>query len=245
MSKHTSPTVVFVADTHFPLRPGPDDIARQERFLEFLDHTHAADHLVLLGDIFDFWFDYPHFRLKGYEEILNRLDAVRDSGTQLHFIGGNHDIWAADYFRSRYGCDSHGETLDLPFGDRMFRLDHGDGMLAKDYIYKSFRWLVRQRAGVLFAKSLHPEILYTFSRWLSTTSRKAYRHERKQIEQLAEAYLDRNTESWDHAFKLVKGERIMMGLGCWMGEEGFATLRDGDLQLHDFREGFPAFPHQD
>lgn len=247
MSKKTSLNVVLVADTHFPLDPGPGDAARLQRFLQFIAHTRKADHLVLLGDIFDFWFDYPHFRLKGYDDLLNALDAVRDAGTEIHFIGGNHDIWAVNYFRSRYGCQNDGLACNIEWEGRTYRLDHGDGMLAKDRIYRSFRWLVRRKAGVLFAKSLHPEVLYAFSRWLSHTSRKAYRDERLKIEQLATAYLARNKDNWDtliighihHAFTITQGNRAMMGLGCWMGEESFAVLSGGNLALHDFRNGFP------
>jgi DNA repair exonuclease SbcCD nuclease subunit len=100
MNKHTSRVVLFIGDTHFHLIPRSGEQERLERFLSFLEMARQADDLVLLGDIFDFWIDYPHLRLRGYEEILQSLDAVRDAGTKLHFIGGNHDIWAAQFLTS-------------------------------------------------------------------------------------------------------------------------------------------------
>ena len=82
----------------------------KEKGRALLELARSADHLVLLGDIFDFWFDYPHFRLKGYDALLNALDLVRDAGTRIHFIGGNHDIWAAGYLHQRYGSSPTGDT---------------------------------------------------------------------------------------------------------------------------------------
>ena len=247
MSKQTSTTAVIAADTHFKLVPDEAGARRLLRFQEFLRDARRVDHLILLGDIFDFWFDYPHFRLKGYEDLLITLDEVRDAGVRIHFIGGNHDIWAADYFRDRYGCSGDTGPLDLELGGLRLRLDHGDGLLAKDYIYKTFRRIVRHKAGIVFAKSLHPELLYAFSRWLSGVSRQAYREEGERLEALAAAYLDRASGPWDtlvighvhHAMDIEAADRRLLGLGSWLGEESYALLQDGRLTLKDYRNGFP------
>ncbi|MBU1495095.1 MAG: hypothetical protein KJ956_14155, partial [Actinobacteria bacterium] len=86
MGKADQHTILFVSDTHFHLEPEPDERERVALFLEFLKMAGRADELVLLGDIFDFWFDYPHFRLKGYEELLAGLHEVHACGTRMHFI---------------------------------------------------------------------------------------------------------------------------------------------------------------
>ncbi|MBK7701724.1 MAG: metallophosphoesterase [bacterium] len=95
MFKNDEHTILVAGDTHFKLRPDPAEVRRRDLFLSFLEAARDADELVLLGDVFDFWFDYPHFRLRGYDELLTALDGVRDAGVRLHFVGGNHDIWAA------------------------------------------------------------------------------------------------------------------------------------------------------
>jgi len=243
MSKPAPQTIVLVADTHFRLEESAGGSPRLARFLAFLRACRGAGMLVLLGDVFDFWFDYPHFRLRGYDEILAGLDELHAGGTRIEFVGGNHDIWAAAFLHQRYGCHRDGSPLRLRQGRRDIVLEHGDGLLAKDYLYRSFRWIVRRRAGILLAKSLHPELLFAFSRWLSGTSRRATRHEAAQIRRLAELYLERRPRPWDlkvighlHLpLRVSRGERMLAVLGCWSGEESYGVLRDGTVELRDFR----------
>ena len=242
MGKADQHTVLFVSDTHFHLEPEPDEGERIALFLEFLEMARRADELVLLGDIFDFWFDYPHFRLKGYEKLLIALDEVRDSGTRMHFVGGNHDIWAADYMHHRFGCAPGGGSTTLETQGRRLRLVHGDGLLIRDRLYSTFRWLVRQRAGIALAKSLHPELLFAFSHWLSHTSRQVTRDEAATIERRAAAYLERKMGDWDlllighlhHAFQLTRGDRTLAALGSWFDEASYGLLREGRFELLDF-----------
>jgi UDP-2,3-diacylglucosamine hydrolase len=143
MTERKQPTALFIADSHFRLRPDGAERRRIDSFLEFLKMSRQVDHLFLLGDIFDFWFDYPHFRLKGFEEILHGLDQVKQAGVQLHFVGGNHDIWATDYFHQRFGCDPAPSSRIVPLGDMKIRISHGDGLLGYDWAYNTFRKIVR------------------------------------------------------------------------------------------------------
>jgi UDP-2,3-diacylglucosamine hydrolase len=245
MIKTPSRTVLFAGDTHFHLVPDEGGQLRRERFIEFLKAAQAADDLVLLGDIFDFWFDFPHFKLRGYEDILQALDRLIDSGTTLHFVGGNHDVWAARYFHERYGTSKDGESSTLELDGQRVRLLHGDGLLVRDWIYGSFRKLVRNPFGIFLAKSLHPELLYHFCCWLSGTSRKASRDESAIIVQRAEQYLAQPGHDWDlllighvhHAFVIENEGRRMAALGSWFEEESYGLWQNGTFSLHDFRDG--------
>lgn len=245
MSAPEQPTVLFVADAHFHLEPDAAEQRRVARFLDFLRVAEKADHLVLLGDIFDFWFDYPHFRLRGYEEILQGLDAVRAAGTGLHFVGGNHDVWAAEYLHRRYGSSADGRSRVVNFGAQRVLLDHGDGLLGKDLAYRTFRAVVRNRFGVVLAKSFHPELLFAFSTWLSGRSRGATRDEAERIVAKARRWLARQGSApWDlmvmghvhHAFELVDGPRRMAALAGWFDTLGYGLLRGGRFRLLDFAE---------
>lgn len=243
MNHRDQPTVIFVADSHFHIRPDAAERERLNAFLSLLEMSRRADHLVLLGDIFDFWFDYPHFRLKGYDRLLAALDEVREAGTRIHFIGGNHDIWAAGYLHQRYGSSPDGDTEIVAFGDRRVRLNHGDGLLKFDWAYDSFRAVVRTRAGIVLAKLLHPEILYAFSVWLSGKSRGATRDEASRIESLADRWL-RHEEpgDWDlmitghvhHPYVTEHEGRRLVMLAGWFDPLGYGLLRDGEFRLLDF-----------
>jgi len=210
MNQQGQPTVIFVADSHFHLDPDPAEQQRLDRFLSLLELSRRADHLVLLGDIFEFWFDYPHFRLKGYDRILNILDEVREAGTKIHFIGGNHDIWAAGYLHQRYGSSPTGDTEILTFGDRRVLLSHGDGLLKFDWAYNSFRAVVRTRAGIVLGKALHPE-----------------RQHDPDWDLMVMGHVH-------HGFICESGGRRLASLAGWFDPLGYALLREGNIQLLDF-----------
>ena len=251
------PAVMFVADSHFHLRPDPAEMRRRERFVELCRLAQRAGHLVLLGDIFDFWFDYPHFRLRGYEEVLQALDGVRAAGTAIHFVGGNHDIWAADYMHERYGCGIRPPRSLLVAGGSRVMLCHGDGMFKLDWAYGAFRTRVRARAGIAVAKSLHPEILFALSTWLSGRSRCATRDEARVIESRAASWLagqpapgpvgnpnlmGRDLTEWDlaiighvhHGFSIHENGRTLAALPGWLDPLGYGVLQDGQWRQLDF-----------
>jgi len=243
MSSTRQPTALFVADSHFHLVPDAEESRRVAAFVCFLGVAERADHLILLGDVFDFWFDYPHFRMRGYEDILLALDRVRDAGTRIHFVGGNHDIWAAGYLHERYGSAPRGEARILQLGSQRVYLNHGDGLLGYDWAYNTFRVVVRARAGMLLAKSLHPEILFRLSIWLSGASRGATRDEADKIVIKARKWLERqNGAAWDlmvmghvhHAFEMTVEPRRMAALAGWIETLGYGLLRDGRFRLLDF-----------
>lgn len=240
--------VLFVADSHFHLRPDQAENRRRDRFCELCRLAESAGHLVLLGDIFDFWFDYPHFRLRGYEDVLQALDAVRATGTVIHFVGGNHDVWAAAYMQERYGCGVRPLRSALVAGGRRVQLVHGDGLFKLDWAYGAFRTLVRAKAGIALAKSLHPEILFALSSWLSGRSRCATRDEAAVIETRAAAWLraqaspDSTPADWDlmiighvhHGFAISDGGRTLAALPGWLDPLGYGLLTAGQLHLLDF-----------
>jgi UDP-2,3-diacylglucosamine hydrolase len=231
----------FVGDAHFHVRPDRAEQARQARFLAFLAEARQVPHLVLLGDIFDFWFDYPHFLLRGYEPLLRGLDDLCASGTRLHFVGGNHDIWAAQYLHERYATEAGAGPLTLVLGATRIHCVHGDGMLGKELVYRGFRRLVRNPAAIGLAKALHPEGLFAFSSWLSGASRAATRDEADGIEAKAARYLERAvrvTPAWDylvmghvhHAFRIARGPHTLLSLGGWLTPMNYGRFGSGVLE---------------
>ena len=243
MSDKKQPTAIFVADSHFHLNPDPAEQQRIRRFVELMVLSQKADHLFLLGDIFDFWFDYPHFRLNGYDEILSALDQVKAAGTTIHFVGGNHDIWAAGFMQKRYGTSPDGEPFVITLGQRRVKVVHGDGLLGFDWAYNTFRAMVRTRTGIVLAKSLHPEILYAFSEWLSGQSRGATRDEASRMEEKARIWMDNCRESdWDlmimghvhHRFEMSNGNQTLTALAGWFDHPGYGAFINGEFKLLDF-----------
>ena len=230
---------LFLADSHFHVQRDAREAARMEQFITLLGHHAGVPDVVLMGDIFDFWFDYPHFVMKGYGALLDALDRTRAAGSRLHFVGGNHDIWAADFFHHRYGTAPGGGPVTLECDGRRVFCTHGDGLLARDILYRVFRRIVRHPAGVMLGKSLHPELLFAFSTWLSGTSRHSTRDEVDGIETKARRWLSRQQDPpWDHlvmghvhhTFTAEHAGRRLSTMGGWLDPLWYAVWQGGELR---------------
>lgn len=231
-------SVYFSSDHHFGA--GPDQPARIQRFVRWLDGLDDARSLYLLGDVFDFWMDYPTYMPKIHMEVLYALSRVRDRGTELVFVGGNHDVWCEDFFR---------ETLQIPalesgsvveLQGRRLRLHHGDGLLSGDRAYKVFRALVRHPVPVFVAKAIHPELLHAFADWLSRNSRKRYRGSEESILASIRRFATMHPQTdCDHLLvghihlpvRLDLDGWSFTCLGDWVKHFTAARLRDGELEL--------------
>jgi len=118
----------FVADVHLGLKL-PEPHAREQSFVDWLDSIAPdAAALYLLGDIFDFWWEYKHVVPKGYVRVLGRLAQLADSGVAIHYFRGNHDQWSFGYLEKEVGMQIHDEPFVAQIGNRHFCLGHGDSL---------------------------------------------------------------------------------------------------------------------
>jgi UDP-2,3-diacylglucosamine hydrolase len=231
-------TVYFTSDHHFGA--GPDQPARVDRFVRWLDRLEDAGRVYLLGDVFDFWLDYPTFMPKQHMEVLYALSRVRDRGTELVFVGGNHDVWCEDFFRDTLGIPALESGSVVEHQGQKLRLHHGDGLLSGDHAYEVFRAVVRHPVTVNLAKAVHPELLRAFADWLSRNSRKRYRGSEAEIRERIDRYA--------HTHPQHDCEHLIVGhihlpvqipyqgwtftcLGDWVKHFTAARLRDGELSL--------------
>lgn len=242
-------TVYFTSDHHFGA--GPDQPARVDRFVRWLDGLQDASRIYLLGDVFDFWLDYPTYMPKLHMEVLYALSRRRDAGVELVFVGGNHDVWCEDFFAGTLGVPALASGSVVEHQGQRLRLHHGDGLLSGDRAYRVFRAVVRHPVPVFLAKAVHPELLHAFADWLSRNSRRRYRGSeaeiRERIDHFAAAHPQRDC---DH---LVVGHihlpvRIdydgwsFTCLGDWVKHFTAARLRDGELELLRVDEDGSARP---
>jgi UDP-2,3-diacylglucosamine hydrolase len=232
--------VYFASDTHFGAGSAEDQARRVRRFCAWLERLGDASHLYLLGDIFDFWLDYPNFMPKAHLEVLYGLRRLMDRGVEIVFVGGNHDIWCEDFFRDTLGVDTLESGSVVEHQGVRLRLDHGDGLLAADRFYGIYRWLVRNPVVVFLAKAIHPELLQSFALFVSRRSRSANEHSQEGILELIREY--GRTHSHADVDHLVVGHVHVpcrfdfdgwsfTNLGDWVVNYTAGRLRDGELEL--------------
>ncbi|MBR1851535.1 MAG: UDP-2,3-diacylglucosamine diphosphatase [Bacteroidales bacterium] len=132
----------FVTDAH--LGSGPDSPQRERELCTLLDNIEPHCHtLVLLGDMFDFWFTYRHLVPRGHVRLLGKLAAMADNGTEIHYFTGNHDMWLFDYLTNEIGLTQHEQPATLTFGECTFLIGHGDGLGNTDPSFNRLRRLFR------------------------------------------------------------------------------------------------------
>ncbi len=187
--------IYFMSDAHLGSRVIPDNRAHEKKVVAWLDFIKKdASALFLMGDIFDFWFEYRMVVPKGYTRFLGKLSEMADSGIEIHFFTGNHDLWTFGYLENEIGMKVHYKPVTLTLGSKKFFLAHGDGLDPDDkgfhLLRKLFHSKFAQRLFRAFPPSLGQELGY---RWSA--------HNRKVILNEDNAYQGENNESMVHFAK--------------------------------------------
>lgn len=168
MPKHLT---YFVSDIHLG-SPTGDPEQRERRFVKFLKGIDPAETsaLYLLGDIFDFWYEYRFVVPRGYARTLGALTDLVDAGVKVYFFEGNHDIWTFSYLQE-LGLAKLAQPYVMDIGNKRFCLGHGDGLGPGNHWYKSVKYVFsRHWAQVLFS-TLHPWIAFKWATSWSQRSR--------------------------------------------------------------------------
>jgi len=167
-----SKKIYFAADTHLGLHAGTNAAERENAFVQWLDKIKTdAEEIFLLGDIFDFWFEYKHVVPRGFVRVLGKLAEITDSGIPIHFFTGNHDMWTSDYLATETGLTIHKKPAEITLRGKKFFIAHGDGLGNDD---KRYKFLKRIFACKFFQRCfafLHPRIGMGIARTWSKRSR--------------------------------------------------------------------------
>lgn len=175
-----------VSDIH--LGAVPD--ATERAFVSFLDHVgEEAASLVVVGDLFDFWFEYGDVIPGRHFRTLAALAALADAGLPVRMAGGNHDAWGGRFLREHVGVDYRVDPFHMELGGARALIAHGDGLGRGDFKYRALKAVIRSRAAVGAFRALHPELGLRLARAVSTT------HEKSDVDLAAEGRA-RFLESW-------------------------------------------------
>ena len=160
--------IYFTSDHHFGAPNPSASKPREERFVKWLDEIKEdASVIFILGDLFDFWFEYKRVIPKGFTRVLGKLAELTDNGIEIHFFVGNHDLWMNGYFEEELNIKVHHNPKQFQLNESLFFIGHGDGLGPHDKGYKRmkkvfvnpfFQWLYRW---------LHPDIGVRFAQYLS------------------------------------------------------------------------------
>jgi UDP-2,3-diacylglucosamine hydrolase len=163
-------TLIF-ADVHLKV-----DAANRDYLVEFVRFLRSIDpaeigRVVVVGDLFDFWFEYRHVVFSGYFDVLRALADLREAGVEFHLICGNHDFWAGRFFERDLGFQVHREEFLCRLGDRTALFIHGDGVNPADTGYRLYKRIARSPIVVWLFRLVHPDWAMALAQRLSSASR--------------------------------------------------------------------------
>lgn len=241
--------IYFASDFHLGIASHASAKEREAKVVRWLQSIEdQATHLYLVGDLFDFWFEYKKAVPRGYIRFLGQLARMRDKGLPIEIFTGNHDMWMFDYLEQELDLTIHREPIVRKHGAHTFYIGHGDGLGPGDYGYKRLKKVfAHPLAQWLFAR-LHPNFAFSIAEFWSQTSRKNNKEartflgpEEEWLVQYVEGLLQKETyDFWVFGhrhltidYTLSNGHSRYINLGEWMHQNSF-----GHYDGHEFAISF-------
>jgi len=159
--------IFFASDFHLGVPDFSTSLVREKLIVKWLDSIKNEAHTIyLLGDIFDFWFEYKHTIPKGFIRLQGKLAELRDAGIEIIFFTGNHDMWMFDYFPTQLGIPIYRKPQSIQVGDQKLLIGHGDGLGPGDHTYKFLKKFFNSKLCQWLFARLHPNLgIAIASRW--------------------------------------------------------------------------------
>jgi UDP-2,3-diacylglucosamine hydrolase len=243
--------IYFASDLHLGSDLLEDPKCTEQRFVRWLDTIRDdAKALYLLGDIFDFWFEYKKTVPRGFTRFLGKIAEMHDAGVDIHFFTGNHDVWMFDYFRNELGVSVHHQPLRTTIDGKNFYLAHGDGLGDDSRSFRLIRSIFHNRmCQILFAR-LPSRWGVGFGHWWSRRSRqKDLSHpvpylgeDREHLVLYAKTYIQAHPETdyllFGHRHilldRMLDRKSRMLIIGDWMTYFSYAVFDGKELILKQY-----------
>jgi UDP-2,3-diacylglucosamine hydrolase len=164
--------IYFASDFHLGAPNFEESLKREKLLVHWLEEIRAdAEEIFLVGDVFDFWFEYKRAVPRGFTRLLGKIAEITDSGIPVHWFTGNHDMWIFDYLPQEIGVQIHRKPVTRVWNDKTFYIGHGDGLGPGDTSYKFLkRFFASKFCQWAFAR-LHPNFGIGLANWSSGYSR--------------------------------------------------------------------------
>jgi len=165
-------TYFFISDIHLGLQDQSLEKVKEKKLMEFLKYSESnCDELFIVGDLFDYWFEYKQVIQKGFIRTLGAMASFKDSGKEIHYIIGNHDFLHKDFFTNEIGCRVYENELSIELNGKKFFIAHGDGLMAGDTGYKLLKKVLRNKFIQKLYSLIHPDLGIKIASFSSKASR--------------------------------------------------------------------------
>ncbi len=239
-SKSIKSKVYFFSDVHLGAEGKVKEKQKEENVISFLQSIkRSAAEIYILGDLFDYWFEYSTVVPKGYYRLFTTFSELNEQGTRLYLVVGNHDYWAKSYFKEEFGMEIYHKPVDKVILGKRFYLHHGDGLNPKDKGYLLLKRILRNPINIFLYSLLHPDLSGKLAQWSSGTSRKYSSNRNYEENGFIEFAEKKINEGYDyiimgHNHKAIIqpiGNGYYVNLGDWMKLFTYAVFDGKTLRL--------------
>ncbi len=244
--------IYFLSDFHLGAPNHEKSLTREKKIVRFLESIrHDAFEIFIVGDLFDFWYEYKTVVPKGYTRILGKLAEITDSGIPIHFFVGNHDMWMSGYFEQEFNIPVYHQPKTFQFNNKSFFIGHGDGLGPGDKGYKFIKKIFRNPLCHWLFGQLHPTWGMGLANYFSRkskektgTSDEHFLGEDKEwlllfcretLQKEHYNYFIFGHRHFPLDYKLTETSRYI-NLGDWIRIFTYATFDGTDMQLHEWKE---------
>ncbi len=242
--------IYFASDFHLGSPSLSESHKREKIIVRWLSEIEKdAKAIYLVGDVFDFWFEYKKVIPKGFVRLLGKIAELTDNGIRVHLFAGNHDLWIRDYLEKEIGITIHHQATIIKENNKKIFIGHGDGLGNGDYLYKILRNIFTSRISQFLFARLHPNLAFTIAHIWSKLSRKEgeveqYTSNEKEIlfgfckEQQAINPVDYYIFGHRHLPLKLKIDKkaTYINLGEWINSKSYAFLDESKLHLTYYKQ---------
>lgn len=164
--------IYFASDFHLGVPDYASSLEREKKIVRWMDSIrNDCEELYLLGDVFDFWFEYKTVVPRGFVRLLGKIAEFTDAGIPVHYFTGNHDMWTFDYLTKELNVKLYREPIEAEYNGRKFYIGHGDGLGPGDYGYKFIKKVFASPLCQWLFARLHPNLGVGIANYFSGKSR--------------------------------------------------------------------------
>jgi UDP-2,3-diacylglucosamine hydrolase len=245
--------IFFLSDAHLGAQDKEQEAIKAAQLGSFLRYYAVQDAvLVIVGDLFDFWFEYKHVIPQRHFHIISLLANLCRDGKEIHYMAGNHDFWLGTFMENEVGLHLHPDDYVIQNESGKIYIKHGDGLLKKDHLYRAMKKVLRSPVNSFLYRQLHPDLGVPLALWCSHLSREASKdrsgysdvdYREFAYTRIAEGYdiVVLGHTHWPALEQYRQGWYV--NPGYWMDDFTFAVIDNGTpevLRWHDGRgEQFP------
>jgi len=233
----------FISDIHLGLQDKAQEAAKEKKLVSFLKFAETnCDELFIVGDLFDYWFEYRRVYQKGFYRTLAALKDLSERNIKLHYFIGNHDFLHRDFFNKEFGAVMYRDGLSIELNGKNFFIAHGDGLVSNDTGYNILKWVLRNKFFQSLYSLIHPDLGIGIASNTSKSSR-AYTDKKDygEVDGLFESAKKKIDGGFDYVLFGHLHKRIWqtykqgnyINLGSWLDKPCYGVFKNQIFEIVD------------